>query len=69
MGHGDPPVAFIGEDVGGMAKGRAGMHSTAACNLFEPIVGTISATDIAELTAEAVAEQVKKLANAGQVKV
>ena len=59
--------SFLGEDVGGMKKGRAGMHTNGATNFFEPSIGVIGGTDAADMTAAFVEGEVKKLANASVV--
>ena len=54
-------LAIIGDNVNGMAKGRAGMHKQAVYNCFEGVIGSVTANGTSELTADAICQEVKSL--------
>ncbi|CAM9737266.1 unnamed protein product [Chrysoparadoxa australica] len=42
-------LAWVGEEVGGMAKGKAGMHKNSIFGAMDGAVGEVSATSAEEL--------------------
>ena len=60
---------FVGDDVGGMARGRASMGKNAVYNSFPGVIGELAATDADEITEEAIEGLVRKLTGAAEVEI
>jgi hypothetical protein len=55
---------FIGENLGGMARGKASLHKSSILNCFE-VHGEISCMDIVNTTRATITEQIRRLSANG----